>query len=491
MSAEGTAVASPSPTMAGPSEVTLEQYAGVTAALADGFPLGAILDNEGLAPHAWRAAEIAWKARVARDGAGGPLFTEMCTKRGVAEDCLARGVAPLDADLGAWLAFLRAFGEHRAPFDLLAGAGLGMNDVSRLQRRWARRMAEDAELRKQAADLARKGAGPLPALRVEPPVLRPFPWSRGAAVKEAMKAAALAAARPAAPSDTSMAPGQMRLYSYVAIKAQLLEHAGDEQRVLDKLGLPDFAATDASWQVILQGDPALARDYRRLLDAQRAKVRSASVKLGGTALALDVPRGPALPFVEGETAAAVAAAMLAEVSVARPPRSNLGGTALTVDVPKAAALPFPGAAAPAPPQAAAPAPPAPAAPRNKLAGTSLAVDVPRGPALPFAPSLSAARPAAPPAPPPRAPLPSAPLPPAPLAPPPLTLEQHASLSCEIAEAPERALQTLARYQITPAEKQAADQHFTERFARDPAARAAWDGAYRTYREWWRASRLSR
>ncbi len=73
----------------------------------------------------------------------------------------------------------------------------------------------------------------------------------------------------------------------------------------------------------------------------------------------------------------------------------------------------------------------------------------------------------------------------------LTLEQHASLCCEIADAPERAAEAMVRYQVTPAEKEGADQHYAARFASEPAARAAWEAAYRTYREWWVASRGKR
>jgi hypothetical protein len=45
--------------------------------------------------------------------------------------------------------------------------------------------------------------------------------------------------------------------------------------------------------------------------------------------------------------------------------------------------------------------------------------------------------------------------------------------------------------VTLAVKQAADQHYAERFAREPGAREAWDRAYQTYRAWWLASRVNR
>jgi hypothetical protein len=104
--------------------VSLEQYAGVTTALAEGFALEAILANERIAVDAWTRAELAWKVRVAKDGTAGPVFAEFGAKRAMAEDTLARGVAPIDADLGAWMGFLRAYAAHPAPFEMLKGAGL-------------------------------------------------------------------------------------------------------------------------------------------------------------------------------------------------------------------------------------------------------------------------------------------------------------------------------------------------------------------------------
>jgi hypothetical protein len=155
------------------------------------------------------------------------------------------------------------------------------------------------------------------------------------------------------------------------------------------------------------------------------------------------------------------------------PSAALAGTALAIEVPGKAALPFAESAPAAPP----PAPPPPESlppvlPKNKLAGTALAVDVPRGPALPFP---------APPAPPPPEAAPA----------PALTLEQHASLACEIAEEPTQALEALGRYHLTAEAKRAADQHYAERFAQDPAAREAWERAYQTYRAFWLAGRVSR
>jgi len=69
----------------------------------------------------------------------------------------------------------------------------------------------------------------------------------------------------------------------------------------------------------------------------------------------------------------------------------------------------------------------------------------------------------------------------------LSLEQHASLCCEISAAPERTADALARYRVSPAQKQAADRHYAERFAREPSLREAWQRAFDTYRDWWTES----
>ena len=69
--------------------------------------------------------------------------------------------------------------------------------------------------------------------------------------------------------------------------------------------------------------------------------------------------------------------------------------------------------------------------------------------------------------------------PPPTAAPRLTLEQHATMTAEIAVAPERAMAVLARYELTPEAKRAMDEHYRAVVAADPGAREAWHQAYRT------------
>jgi hypothetical protein len=156
--------------------------------------------------------------------------------------------------------------------------------------------------------------------------------------------------------------------------------------------------------------------------------------LASTALTLEVPRGPALPFVEGAAPPVIAAPSATPTQPAA-----LGGTSLSVEVPRGPALPF-----------AAPSP------KAQLAETST---------FELSEHLRALKPPAAP------PLPS------------FTIEQYASLCLDLVAAPSLAAETLARYRITAAERERLARHFQERFARDPAEREVWERARATYRAW--------
>ncbi|MDI1482515.1 hypothetical protein [Polyangium sp. y55x31] len=70
-----------------------------------------------------------------------------------------------------------------------------------------------------------------------------------------------------------------------------------------------------------------------------------------------------------------------------------------------------------------------------------------------------------------------------LPPPALTLEQHASLTVELAMAPDKRAEILARYRITPEQKSELDRHYERLVQRDASKHAAWHAAYRTYHAW--------
>ncbi len=80
------------------SDLMVEQYAGISAAIAEGYPLDAVLANEGLAPKFWPREDLAWKQKLAAEPA---MFDSYRAKLGEAEDWLGRKVTPLDEDLAA------------------------------------------------------------------------------------------------------------------------------------------------------------------------------------------------------------------------------------------------------------------------------------------------------------------------------------------------------------------------------------------------------
>lgn len=254
--------------------------------------------------------------------------------------------------------------------------------------------------------------------------------------------------------------------------------------------------------------PAPAKAPAQVLAKEhRPKKPAIPPAISGTALMLDIPRGPALPFVEGPDEPS--AVPLPRVD--GPPREALSGTSLALEVPRGPALPFAGNGdSPRKNELAmAQAPPA-------LAGTALALDVPRGPALPFVETKESPAPAQPnPSPPPtEAPRPAlsgtslaldvprgpdtpfealaatkldVPIPRdlvrkivSSSAAPKLSLEEHAALTVELAMAKERAAEVLSRHRITQAEREALDRHYQAVVSADEQKRAAWHAAYQAH-----------
>ncbi|WP_437606218.1 hypothetical protein WMF20_35180 [Sorangium sp. So ce834] len=319
--------------------ISLARYAAVRAAVTEGFPLADVLAVEGLLPRTFARADLAWKQRLAAEP---ELLAAYEQELAQAEDWLDRQVEPLASDPAAWVSFLAAFGAHPAPFELLQERDLGMNDVARLRRRWARRAEEDAKVGELLKELHAE-PGKLGSLRAGPRVLRPsrMAEARGSAASSA----------PTVPSSEAMAGPGAPLVAPAA-----LHGTGP------LLDVPRGAAV-----------PFVPVHAELATGKAEPKPPRAAASLTGTAPLPGVPRGPELPFPRSGAAKAVK----------RPP-PEIAETAPLSDIPRGPALPFTagpsGTSASSPPTAR---PQQPRAPRE-VAETSPVQAPPRGPVIPFA-----------------------------------------------------------------------------------------------------------
>ncbi|WP_437731445.1 hypothetical protein [Sorangium sp. So ce1335] len=361
--------------------MSLAQYAAVKAAVAEGFPLADVLALEGLEPRAFARSDVAWKQRLATEP---ELLATYEQELAHAEDWLDRQVEPLADDAAAWAGFLGAFGAHPAPFELLQENGLGMNDVARLRRRWARRAEEDAKVGEQIAELRAK-PGALGPLRVGPPVLRP---SRVANARESAK---VSAGGPTAATPHGE-PG-LGLAEYAALCAEIEALPTQRARVLRRHGLADDearASFDRRWQAALARDAALAKDFQRL-EAHHA--RRLEMLLARARDVADVERSPEPLAASSASSAPPSGETMAGPMTPTVPPEALRGTGPLLDVPRAAAVPFVparGALAPATTE------PKPQRAAESLTGTAPLPDIPQRAALPFAQSSGSARVKSPP-----------------------------------------------------------------------------------------------
>jgi hypothetical protein len=241
--------------------VSLARYAAINAALAEGFPLPDVLALEGLSAPAWNEADVALKVELTRDPAA---LASYAAELAAAEDWLSRRVTPLEDDPSAWVAFLQAFSRSPEPFELLKTSGLGMNDISRLRRRWERRVAQENGLEKELAKLAR-APGALPPIQVEPAALRP---SRAAE-------AAQAAVHVEEPPTSSIA-ARRALHAHRSV---LQELAANEAEAEVRPAIAVSAPANP-------GPAALPPGMRGFLDMRSTQLRPEAP-----------PITPALPFV--------------------------------------------------------------------------------------------------------------------------------------------------------------------------------------------------
>jgi hypothetical protein len=435
--------------------VSLAQYAAVRAALAEPFGQAEALADAGVEPRHWPRAELGWKTLLSADAAALAAYRVEIAR---AEDAWARPVTPIDASLEGWLAFAAAT-QGPSGAVLLERLGLGPNDLSRLSRAWARRLEGDAELARRAAEISRRGAGPIPDI----------------VVGERTRAMAV----PEVEAPIEELPMSLHRYALMQV---------DETR---------DPAIDAAFQSRFAVDPALARDFRALVANERTRrevseaappapahvepPRHADATQDVSAALLDEPE---LPFRSGDARPALAALHRAVAEEAR--GADAGGTqdvsSLLLDEPSpgvrgapavtgadgtqdvSAALiedePLPFAGAVRPPVSAILEESMDAGGTQDVSAALL-----DEPALPFDSTFDGADSV-------RG----------------MTLAQYASLVVELELYAARRDQVLARYRIAPDAYAGVAGAWEARFRRHPDLRAAFEQAREAYRRWVLASR---
>jgi hypothetical protein len=308
-----------------PESLSLRAYAAVKAALAEGFSLGEVLALEGIDPEPWARADLGWTERLAEGGA--PLDAYRADLA-AAEDRLARRVDPLDDDLGAWLAFLDAYLGAPAPDAWLQPHGLGLNDLSRLGRRWKQRMDGDPSIEKSVERLRKRGVGALPALHVAPArLVRSRMGATGAPPLSPTAAANLPEATGddgelAAPRDVpsfllapaSLAPARLPA---AAPASETVEVSADVMAALAALPLPfRKAASDAPTSAA----PASLAPAR--LPATAPVTETAAVSADMMAQLAALP----LPFHDGPSSARLVPSMRPAPPVPPTPPAPVSGT---------------------------------------------------------------------------------------------------------------------------------------------------------------------
>ena len=155
-------------------QISVEQYAGIQAALAYGIALEDALAQEGVPDWHWPTLDLEMSKEICSEPA---VFEQYSEKLAEAEDWLGRPIAPLEDDVAAWTGFVGALVEDGSLADR---HGMKPPDMARLQRHWQRRFEEDAKLEKQAGEIAADPPPPPDAIDVADVQLKPFPWSPGA-----------------------------------------------------------------------------------------------------------------------------------------------------------------------------------------------------------------------------------------------------------------------------------------------------------------------
>jgi len=244
------------------SGVSLEQHAGVSAALAEDLPLAEVLAQEGIEEASWTNANKQWRVAIAD---GPDLQVKYLQKRRVAEDCLRRPIEPLDDDAACWVGLLAAVKGADESRKVLEPLGLRITDIARLGRHWQKKAAADPAVTKQLIDLAGKAAAPT-VVKAEPARLKPFPWTSSDRAKTSTASAAggaqLDASALATPRN-GVLPVEESVDLYAALAVVLQLRPGEKASVLALCGLQEsrYGSVLSKWRQRLDADPALHAEF--------------------------------------------------------------------------------------------------------------------------------------------------------------------------------------------------------------------------------------
>lgn len=148
------------------ARLTLDQYARVNLALTLArLPPDSVFAAERISVEEWEALKAPIERRLMEADVDDPFQDEYSAASEAALAHFERPLPPIDADAGAWFAFLKAYGASSDPPQVLRQLGLLEIDLMNLNRRWAEKLPtlEPAERsRAVGADAA------LPDIHAEP-----------------------------------------------------------------------------------------------------------------------------------------------------------------------------------------------------------------------------------------------------------------------------------------------------------------------------------
>jgi hypothetical protein len=209
--------------------IPLGLYATVNTALGAGIPRASVLEAARLSEDEWTLESAARGRELARAIEADPAALEPHDRAIlIARGRLTRTVTPLDADLGAWIAFQVAWARAPDPMAFLRANGLTPLDMSRLGATWSQRFTQSESLRMEALEHMTVEGAPVPEVRVGP-------WSAEAAfaglwqsgepaVTPASPATAGTPVPPAAVTDQEASAPEL----WTALPAKpLVSHPGD------------------------------------------------------------------------------------------------------------------------------------------------------------------------------------------------------------------------------------------------------------------------